>query len=557
MEFLLASLFALVAGFGTAFSPCVLPVLPLVLSSAASGGRRRPLGIALGLAGSFAFATLALAYVIAALGLPGDLLRTVAIVVLLGFGISLLVPPVAARLEAFLSRFVPRQAARDGGEGFGSGVVLGASLGLLYVPCAGPILAAVLTVQASQDLTGQRVITGLAYAIGTAAGVLLVLLAGRRLLGRLRANAGRVQQVMGVVMIAFAVLTLSGADGRFRTAVANALPSWLVSPTAAIEESGAATRAVGRETRPSGLQDAGLAPEIAGTQQWFNTPGGRKLTLAELRGRVVLIDFWTYTCINCIRTQPHLKAWDARYRKDGLTVIGVHSPEFPFEKDAGNVERAVREGGLRYPVAQDNDMTVWNAFQNQYWPAEYLIDARGHLRYASFGEGDYQETESAIRGLLREAGRSGNPATDAAVQAQKPSPGVSTPETYVGAARAEGYVQDPIRPGRRDFGPLPDRSRLPQDNAAFGGRWNLGLEHATAGRDARLALRFGARRVFLVLGSPGRARTVDVLLDGKPYRTIKVDHQGIYTLADLPRVQRRHLEVRLEAGVQAYAFTFG
>jgi cytochrome c biogenesis protein CcdA/thiol-disulfide isomerase/thioredoxin len=547
MEFVLASLFALIAGFGTAFSPCVLPVLPLVLSGGASGGRRRPLGIAVGLAGSFAFATLALAYVLAALGLPDDLLRTIAIVVLLAFGVALVLPPVAARIEAFASRLVPARAASTEGEGFGSGVVLGASLGLLYVPCAGPILAAVLTVSASQPLSAQRLVTGLAYAVGTAAGVFLLSVAGRRLLARLRANSGRFQQALGVVMVAFAVLTLTGVDDRFRTEVASALPSWLVSPTEGIEK-----HAPGQRRAPSGLHDAGLAPELRGTQRWFNS---KPLTLRALRGRVVLIDFWTYTCINCIRTQPHLKAWDARYRGDGLTIIGVHTPEFPFEKDAGNVERAIHTSGLRYPVVQDNDFAVWNAFQNQYWPAEYLIDARGHVRYASFGEGEYDKTESAIRALLREAGRPDAPASEGAVHAPTPSRGMSTPETYLGAGRAQGFVQDPIRPGARDFGALP--GRLPQDAFAYGGIWKVGLEDATAGAGARVAVHFGARRVFLVLGSPGRARRVEVRLEGEPPRTIVVRDQRLYTLVDLPRVESRQLELRFEPGVRAYAFTFG
>jgi cytochrome c biogenesis protein CcdA/thiol-disulfide isomerase/thioredoxin len=566
MDVLLAALFALLAGAGTAVSPCVLPVLPLALPSAATGGRRRPAGIALGLGASFAFATLALAYVIDALGLPDDLLRTVAVVALLGFGIALVLPPVSARLEAWLSRLTPQRAARRGGDGFGSGVALGASLGLLYVPCAGPVLAAVLTVQASQELTAQRLVVGLAYAVGTAGAVFVVLTAGRRLLGRLRASTGRLQQALGLLMVAVAVLTLSGADGRFRTAIADDLPGWLVNPTSGIEDSRAASRALHtrQDTQGSGLPDAGPAPEIAGTQKWFNTPGGRPLTLNGLRGRVVLIDFWTYTCINCLRTLPYVKAWDARYRRDGLTVIGVHTPEFPFERDAGNVARAVEEDGIRYPVAQDNRYTVWNAFQNQYWPAKYLIDARGHVRYAHFGEGGYGRTERAIERLLREAGRDAAPRSARRVRAITPDAGVTTRETYLGAERADGWVQDPIAPGGRDFGALA--AAIPQDAFAYGGVWTIDGTSAEAIHAARIGVTFRARRVYLVLG--GAHTDVEVRLDGRPIAArdagadvhdgvVRVRGQRLYRLVDLPRAGSHRLELRVGHGVRGYAFTFG
>jgi cytochrome c biogenesis protein CcdA/thiol-disulfide isomerase/thioredoxin len=554
VDVIAATLFALLAGAGTALSPCVLPVLPLALSSAATGGRRRPLGIAAGLAAAFAFTTLALAYVLDAFGLPDDVLRVLAIVVMLVFGVALLAPPVAARLEYWLSRVVrTRAVARGDGDGFASGVVLGASLGVLYVPCAGPVLAAVLTVQASQTLTSQRLVTGIAYALGTAAAVLAILTAGRRLLGRLRANAGRLQQAMGVVMVAFALLTATGVDGRFRTAVADNLPGFLVSPTAGIEE-----KAIGAPRERSGQ-----APEIEGTQRWLNSD---PLTLRSLRGRVVLIDFWTYTCINCIRTLPHLKAWDAAYRDRGLTIIGVHSPEFPFEKDAGNVARAVREQGIRYPVAQDNDFTVWKAYGNQYWPAKYLIDARGRVRYVHFGEGEYEETEDAIRDLLAEAGEQAMPAAAAPVRGERAADGVTTPETYLGAARAEGFTQDPILPGGRDFGALP--GDLPQDAFAFGGAWRVQPESAQALARAQIAARFGARRVFLVLGARRPGSAVRVRLDGRPIPdrlagadvhggVVRVRAQRLYRLVDLRRAGSHRLTLDLAPGVRAYAFTFG
>jgi len=266
---------------------------------------------------------------------------------------------------------------------------------------------------------------------------------------------------------------------------------------------------------------------------------------------VVLIDFWTYTCINCIRTQPYLKAWDERYRDEGLTIIGMHTPEFAFEREADNVERAVREAGLEFPVAQDNEFATWNAYRNQYWPAKYLIDARGHLRYVHFGEGDYEETETAIRGLLAEAGKATKQPAEP-VEGETVSKRLATPETYLGLARAEGFVDRPT-PGTRDYGSVPDDLRL--NDFALGGRWRFGEEEALALDRAQLKLRFGARRVFLVMGAD-KPSQVRVTLDGKS-RTITVKDQDIYTLADLPRAKSGLMTLDLDPGVRAYAFTFG
>ncbi len=409
--------FAFVAGAATALSPCVLPVLPVALSAGATGGRRRPLGVVTGLVGSFTFATVVLVYVISALGLPDDLLRNLAIAVLAGFGLALIVPRASARVETALSRLIKRGPKTTTGEGFGSGLVLGASLGLVYAPCAGPILAGVITVSASQDFTAGRLGVAFSYAIGTAVVLYALMLGGRRLTSRLSKRSGRLQSAMGAVMVAVAVLMAFELDIRFQSSIADKLPAALVNPTRALEDSGAArdrlaelhqggTQAIAATPRRDGekLPVLGDAPEIRGTQRWFNS---KPLSLASLKGRVVLIDFWTYSCINCIRTLSHLRAWDARYREAGLTIIGVHAPEFPFERDAGNVGRAVRSNGLRYPVAQDNEFATWRAYDNRYWPAKYLIDARGRVRYYHFGEGDYAKTEAAIRDLLAEAGKRG------------------------------------------------------------------------------------------------------------------------------------------------------
>jgi cytochrome c biogenesis protein CcdA/thiol-disulfide isomerase/thioredoxin len=540
--------FAFVAGIGTALSPCVLPVLPVALSAGATGGSRRPLGIVTGLALSFTFATVALVYVIHALGLPDDLLRTLAIVGLIGFGLALAVPAVGDRLEAQLSRVT--RARRTGA---GSGFLLGLSLGLVYAPCAGPILAGVITLSASQTFTAGRLATALAYGIGSAVALYALMLGGRRLIRPLSRRSGRVQQGLGIVMAAVGVLMLANLDTRFQNAVAADLPSFLVNPTGGLEKSAPVSKAL-RDVRGSRMGELHRAPEIRGTQRWFNTPGGRPLTLAGLRSqrRVVLIDFWTYTCINCIRTLPKLKAWDAKYRRDGLTIIGVHTPEFPFEKDGGNVADAVAQDGIRYPVAQDNEDATWNAYDNQYWPAEYLIDARGQVRHVHFGEGDYDQTEHAIRTLLAESGRADLGAM-AHARVQTPH-GLATPETYLGSVRAQGF-DTRVADGTQRYG--GGRPRLPLNGFAYRGLWKISAEGATAGRGARLYARFQARRVYLVAGSRGRARKLHVLLDGKPFRTVAVTRQRLYTLVDLPRAGRHELELRPDPGTRGYAFTFG
>src|SRR5919197_5092737 len=465
-EMALLMLFALVAGAGTALSPCVLPILPAVLSAGVTGGRRRPLGVVTGLALSFTFATVGLVYVIDVLGLPNGVARDIAIVVLFAFGFCLLVPPIGDRVEAFASRLAPGPA-RFGGDGFGSGLIVGASLGLVYAPCAGPILAGVIVVSAAQDFTTGRLAVALSYAVGSAIVLYLLLLGGRRLAQRLAPVQGRIQMALGAVMIVVAVAMTANLDTRFQTAIASDLPVFLVNPTGGIEKSNvvAADLAKVRQSGkpivdPSQLDQSvslptyGQAPDFTGTQDWFNTPGGRSLSISDLRGKVVLIDFWTYTCINCIRTLPYLEAWQQRYAKDGFTIVGVHSPEFPFEKDAGNVQAAIRQNHLTYPVVQDNDLATWDAWGNQYWPADYLVDAQGNVREAHFGEGDYAETERAIRTLLQEAGH-GNLGAGARATGQAPSPDATTPETYLGALRARGWVNGQIQPGNQDFGAPP------------------------------------------------------------------------------------------------------
>jgi cytochrome c biogenesis protein CcdA/thiol-disulfide isomerase/thioredoxin len=570
-------LFAFVAGAGTAISPCVLPVLPALLSAGATGGRRRPLAIVIGLATTFAITIAGFAKVVDGVGLGNGALRTLAVVVLVAFGAALLAPRLADRIEAPLSRLA-RFGPRSAGDGFRSGLGVGAALGFVYAPCAGPILAAVISVGAA---SGTSVAIAVAYSIGSAAVLFALALGGRRLLDRVRA-AGRgpaLQRALGVVMLATALAVATDADVRFQTALADHFPSVLVNPTGSIERSDAVSKRLAAlrgeggkfartaETMGHRLPVLGTAPEFTGNQRWFNTPGGKPLTLAGLRGRVVLVDFWTYTCINCIRTLPYMRAWDAAYRSRGLTIVGVHTPEFQFEHDAGNVRDAIAQNRLRYPVAQDNDYKTWNAWGNEYWPADYLIDAKGRVRYVHFGEGDDKQTEAAIRSLLAEAGAESLGAGARVGPTLKPGH-EATPETYLGSARAKGWLPATPVNGTHDFhgpGPFPFR----QSRFAFTGRWRIDDESATAVSGASVDAHVVGKAVYLVLSSAGdRPRALRVELDGKPIRAadagadvnagaVSVRAQRLYRLVSLPRTEDHRLRLRFETGLSGYAFTFG
>jgi cytochrome c biogenesis protein CcdA/thiol-disulfide isomerase/thioredoxin len=589
--------FAVLAGAGTALSPCVLPVLPALLSAGGVGGRRRPLGIVLGLSITFTVTIVGVAQVVDGVGLGSDPLRDVAIVVLLVFGAALLVPQLADRIEAPLSRLA-RFGPRTRGEGFWSGMLVGGALGFVYTPCASPILAAVISVSAA---SGKTVVIALAYALGSAVVLLALTLGGRRLFERIR-RAGRgpaLQRALGAVMVVTAIAIATNLDVNFDQFVAQHIPD--VNLTASLEcsetitkhlheisgrqpkfapangsstchGSGSSVRAAPADASQAtlladarGLRKLGPAPDFMQTQDWFNTPGMKPLSLSSLRGHVVLIDFWTYTCINCIRTLPYLKAWDASYRHDGLTIVGVETPEFAFEHDAANVSNAIKQFGLRYPVVQDNEMGTWNAYGNEYWPADYLIDAHGQVRYAAFGEGDYDKTETAIRALLAEAGGQlgGRSAPkDVVVPSRQ-----ATPETYLGSERAEGWLQRP-KDGVHDYG-APATGRLALNEFAYSGTWKIAAQPAEALADAGIDVEFQAKNVYLVLSSAGaRPRQVQVLLDGKPIPAayagsdvhgghVTVRGQRLYTLVSLPRDQHHRLSLRFTAGVSGYAFTFG
>ena len=490
--------FAFLSGVITVLSPCILPLLPIVLSGSVGGGKARPFGVLAGFVVSFTVFTLTLSAIVQALGIPADAMRIVAVVLIVLFGVVMLVPRLRDGFEMLTSRIASRSkgnqpvTAGAGARraGFWSGLVVGLSLGLVWTPCVGPIMASVITLALTQHVNGGAVFITLAYTLGTSIPMLAVMLGGRALLTRVPAltrNAVNIQKGFGVLMIIMGVAIGLGWDRQFQAAILRAFPNYGIGLTAiekapsvrvALKTLDSGAAAGGKGVSGSGgssgehifagamdatpqngvLGEYGLAPAFVTNGMWFNTEGvvpmpgqpseggSMPLSLQSLRGKVVVVDFWTYSCVNCVRTLPYLKAWNDTYRSRGLVIIGVHTPEFEFEKKSANVARAIKDLGVDWPVVQDNDYSEWNAYSNQYWPAHYFIDAKGHVRYFHFGEGEYDVSERVIQALLKEAG------TNVGGIVSKPAPEIDarTPETYLGYGRGRGFASATV--------PVPDKA---------------------------------------------------------------------------------------------------
>ena len=548
----------------------------------------------LGLAITFTIAIVALASLVKGVGLAAGATRTIAIVVLLLFGVIMFLPEVSSRLEAPLSRLA-RFGPKTRGSGFWSGLGVGAALGFVCAPCAGPILAAVISVGATTGTTAKTAAIGVAFAVGLSIVMLAWSFAGRVVIERARrALRGHiVERVLGAVLLATGIAMIFNLDTNFENTLAKSktLSAW-IDPTSGIENShsvqsklasvrpaskfakaqasAAATPAADHAqvaipgvTTPK-LADLGTAPEFTDNQDWFNTPGDKPLTLKSMRGHVVLIDFWTYTCINCIRTLPFVKGLYAHYHKYGLDIVGVETPEFTFEQDASNVRSAIASDGIKYPVVQDNKYGTWNAYGNEYWPAEYLVDAKGQVRHTQFGEGDYKEDEAAVRELLFEAGARHLPKPMTA-HAELPSSGLATPETYLDPQRAQ--LAEKLQTGTHAY-TAPTHPALNQ--FGLGGDWTANSQAITpSGTSATITGKFQAQHVYLVMTSAGNTpRQVKVSIDGKPITAkespgdvhdgeVTVTGQKLYSLVSLPTDEMDTLTVQLPHGVSAYDFTFG
>jgi cytochrome c biogenesis protein CcdA/thiol-disulfide isomerase/thioredoxin len=545
---------AFAAGVITAFTPCILPVLPIVLAGGGTGTKRRPYAIAAGLITTFTAFLLAGAWLWGLLGIGAKHQIRIGAALLLVLAVILIVPRAGELAERpFL--FLTRRRAGDLGGGF----LLGASLGLVFVPCGGPVLATLTANVATNRVGGWIVAIAVAYALGAALPMLAIARGSHGLVARFRRRAKTVRIAGGILMAASALVIYEGWAESLQTSVP-AYASWIQDR---IEGSSTAqshldrlsgkrksvfvhtTRLASRLDKVP-LRDYGAAPDVHDISAWINS---RPLSLRSLRGKVVLVDFWTYSCINCLRTLPYLKSWDARYRAKGLVILGVHTPEFAFEHDLGNVRAAVKRLRVRYPVALDNDYGTWNAYGNQYWPADYLVDQAGHVRDVHFGEGEYAQTDHDIR-LLLAAGTKRLPKD--LPQPDRTPTELRTPETYLGYSRIGNYAGSPLKTDRVATYTFP--RTLERDEFAYAGTWRVEGERIVAGPNARLRLRYLAQSVHLVLGGHG---TVGVAVDGRRTRRVKIDADRLYTLASSKRTREGLLELRFTPGVSAYAFTFG
>ena len=551
---------AVVEGFITAVSPCVLPVLPVVFAAGSTGGWRRSVAIVAGLCGVFGAATLVGQAVLSAIGLPDDALMDAGIAVLLVLAIGLLVDPIGRLLERPFSRLAVQPRV---GASTRSGLVLGAGLGLVYAPCAGPVLTAVVVARGNHRLSWDAVALTAAYVLGAAVPLLALSLFSERLAATwsvVRQHAAAARRVAGAVVGAMAILIATGMLSSLQTSLpgyASSIEGSLSAPTACRLDTignGGSLRACElrmEKAELSGLPNLGAAPAFAKVTKWLNTPGGRPVPLSSLRGHVVLVDFWTYSCINCRRSLPHVEAWYREYHKYGFDVIGVHTPEFPFEYQVGNVESAIGPLGVTYPIAVDDAYGTWDAYHNNSWPSEYLVDQNGDIRHEVDYEGDYATTEQDIRLLLEARGATNLPPPTDVPNTLSATP--LTEESYLGWYRlnndADGYLYQNVP----FVYSLP--SSLPADELGFGGTWSLDKFDAVADAHAVLELSYQAHDVYLVLGGTG---TVRVAVDGHATAVLHVHgYPNLYTVLASPAYSTGTVTLDVSRGVRAYDFTFG
>jgi cytochrome c biogenesis protein CcdA/thiol-disulfide isomerase/thioredoxin len=560
-------------GVLTILSPCILPVLPFVFARADQPFLKSGLPLLLGMALTFA-----LVATLAAVGggwavHANQYGRILALILLAFFGVTLLSRSLADRMTRPLVALGDR-LSQGAGSGIGASLILGIATGLLWAPCAGPILGLLLTGAAIQGASASTTFLLLAYAAGAATSLAVALLIGGRVFAAMKKSLGAgewVRRALGVAVLLGVVAIAFGLDTGLLTRLS-------LTNTANLEQSlidrvrprkhMTATRVAG-----SDLPVEGQFPSLAGATGWINSP---PLTPASLRGKVVLVDFWTYSCINCLRALPYVRAWAEKYKDHGLVVIGVHAPEFAFERDLGNVRRAVRDLKVTYPVALDNNLAIWQAFNNNYWPAHYFIDAEGRIRAHHFGEGEYDKSEAIIQQLLKEAGNTDVPGgivdpNASGALAAADTNDVQSPETYVGYGRGANFASDHVAEDKPSDYTMPAALNLNQWDLS--GNWTIGKQMTVLNTaPGKVTFRFHARDLHFVLG-PANGKTpvrFRVMLDGKAPGAAHgtdtdADGNGTVTRERLYQLIRQSGAIAdhtftiefLDPGVQAYSFTFG
>jgi cytochrome c biogenesis protein CcdA/thiol-disulfide isomerase/thioredoxin len=572
-------LLAFVGGVLTILSPCILPVLPFVFARADQPFRRSGLPLLAGMALTFSLVAVAAAFGghwVVRLNQGG---RYVAMIVFLVLGISLLFPSLAETMTRPLVQAGSRlQGGPSTESSVGKSFVLGISTGLLWAPCAGPILGLILTGAAIEGPGARSSFLLMSFALGAASSLGIALFAGNKAFSALKRSLSFevwIRRALGVAVIMGVAAIALGWDTNLLTKFSflntSKAEAHLISALGAEKAAARPVNAAGSQTV---LADEGPMPELNGAVAWLNSP---PLTRASLRGKVVLVDFWTYSCINCLRALPYTEAWASQYKDAGLVVIGVHTPEFAFEKERSNVEKAVRDLKVNYPVAIDSNYKIWQAFNNQYWPAHYFIDGKGRIRYHHFGEGEYDESERVIQQLLKENGATSLAdgtinVSGTGIEAAAAGQSVLSPETYIGYERAKNFASaEPItQDSRKVYTPLP---RLSLNQWALGGSWKVSPESAVLqAASGKIAFRFHARDLHLVLGpaKDGKPVRFKVTLDGTPPgedHGSDTDANGVGTVNEHrlyqlirqkgPAEDRTFQIEFLDPGVQAFAFTFG
>jgi cytochrome c biogenesis protein CcdA/thiol-disulfide isomerase/thioredoxin len=569
------ALIGLLGGLITGISPCILPVLPVIFfSGTQSSGTQsaddgavavktqrevgRPYRVIGGLVLSFSLVTLVGSALLSLLHLPQDAIRWIALAALVAIGLGLIFPRFEQLLERPFARIPQKQITTRAG-----GFALGLALGVLYVPCAGPVLAAIVVAGATANIGLPVVVLTVAFALGTAVPLLFFALAGQRVTQRIsafRRHQRQIRVTAGVVTLLLAVALVFNLPAALQRAIpdyTSSLQNKVGGDEQLQQKLGGIVNDQNKElanctSGSTQLQNCGPAPDLRGINAWLNTPAAMPIDLKALRGKVVLIDFWAYSCINCQRASPHVEGWYKAYQDDGFEVIGVHTPEYAFEKVTGNVKMGAADIGITYPIALDNSYSTWTNYRNKYWPAEYLIDASGVVRHVSFGEGDYDGTEKLIRQLISTA-RPGV-RLPPAVDAPDTTPaGSLTPETYFGVGKMVNYAGGGVYDkGQANF-TFP--AALPNDTFALQGPWTLDYQGATADTDSSsIKLNYHAKNVYLVVGGTGNltvtrdAKTTTVPVSGPPTSRQIVGGKD---------VARGLLDVRLDKGLQVFSFTYG